>query len=73
MIYVLVPHTAGKHRYFTTYAAAEQAVIGMARALKDHNVDSNWCRLFAYDGVEELVPVFVYTLVDDAYLHRTTL
>jgi hypothetical protein len=72
MIYVLLPHIGGNPRYFTTYACAEQAVMGTARALKDYNLDPNWCKLIAYDGLEELVPVFVYTIAGDSYLRRSS-
>jgi hypothetical protein len=73
MIYVLIPHVGGSPRYFTTYASAEQAVVSMARALKAHTIDPNWCKLIAYDGLEELSAVFLYTLVGDSYLQRTSL
>jgi hypothetical protein len=45
----------------------------MARVLTYRRGNPNWCDLIAYDGLDELLPVFSYTIVDDQYLRRTNL
>lgn len=73
MIYLLIPHRAATTddvRLFATYGAAEQVILTAARdyARKGHHYD--WCNLIAYDGIDELRPVFVYTVSTPNHLHR---
>lgn len=73
MIYVLVPHRAQSRadvRYFTTFACAEQAVFLAAQGYASQGEDPDWCTLTAYEGVDELHPVFLYTLIAPGRLHR---
>jgi hypothetical protein len=70
MLYVLIPYTAQQFRIFTTYSAAEQAVLVAARDFERYGLDPNWCYLVAYDGQDELVGTFLYTLVGSSHLKR---
>ena len=54
---------------FLTYSAAEQAVRQTAVALVKMGQSEDWCRLIALDGMDEVFPVFTYT-ISDGYLHR---
>ena len=72
MIYVVVPHTARvwTHlRFFTSYSAAEQAVMTVSWALKQDGKNTDWCEIVAFDGLDELTPQFVYSVYGDR-LHR---
>jgi len=73
MLYMLVPRSArswSHFRMFLTYASAEQTALTVARGIVKEGRNPDWCEIVAYDGVEELQPVFVYTLVGADYLRR---
>lgn len=66
MIYMLVPHEARSwedFRMFTSYSAAEQIILHTARALSREGHSPDWCSLIAYEGLDEIHPVFVYSIV----------
>lgn len=73
MLYVVIPHTATNWetvRIFTNYAAAEQSVLLAAKGFEREGYSPDWCTLIAYDGIDELLPVFVYFITDSRHLHR---
>jgi hypothetical protein len=73
MIYVLIPHTARTYedyRLFTTFAMAEQQIFMVAGAYEREGRDPDWCCLIAYDGVDEVQPVFLYSVIASDRLHR---
>lgn len=73
MHYVLIPHAARSYedfRHFATFAMAEQAVFLAAQGFEILGQDPDWCILIAYDGVDELRPVFLYTIIAPDRLHR---
>ena len=70
MIYLLIPHEGKTIRIFTTYAGAEQAILRSARGFEREGHDPDWCILIAYDGTDELYPMFVYSLVGSSHLAR---
>lgn len=73
MIYILIPHAAKNWlhmRVFITYASAELTALSVARALAREGKLTDWCEIVAYDGVDEVSPRFVYTLVGTERLHR---
>ena len=73
MMYVLVPQMARSRshiRMFATYCAAEQVALTVARALEAEGKDPEWCEIIAYEGLDELYPVFVFTLVGATRLER---
>ncbi len=73
MLYVLIPHTAQTweaFRMFVSYAAAEQAALLAARGFERAGLDPDWCSIVAFEGQDELYPVFLYTLVGSTRLHR---
>ncbi len=72
-IYIVLPfpeHTWADIMVFTTYSAAEQAILRTARALDDNDQEYHWCSMVAYDGQDELYPVFLYTISTLDRLHR---
>ena len=72
MIYVLLPHTAKtwEHaRIFLSYALVEQITLQTARALVRGGELEDWCTITAYDGMDEVHPVFVFW-VEGGRLHR---
>jgi hypothetical protein len=73
MLFVLIAHEARDVediRFFMSFPAAEQAVLQTARALTREGKAADWCYLIAYDGLDELRPVFLYMLVGGVHLHR---
>jgi hypothetical protein len=73
MLYVLIPHSAPSwesFRLFTTYAAVEQAALRAAQGFERTGFDPDWCSIIAYEGQDELDPIFLYTLVGSTHLHR---
>lgn len=73
MLYMIVPHRSRTHdecRFFTSFALAEQAVLGSARGYEEAGDDPDWCYLLAYEGLDELRPIFLYTLVGSSHLRR---
>jgi hypothetical protein len=47
-------------RLFSTYAAMEVEVLEKARYRKERSVDPDWCFVIAFDGSDELKPVWNY-------------
>lgn len=74
MLYALIPcgWAAGREgpRYFTSYSSVEQAALTAARGFESMNLDPEWCTIIAYDGTDELYPVFLYTLIGSSHLSR---
>jgi hypothetical protein len=73
MFYVLIPHRAmtyEDYRMFVTFAAAEQAVFGPAKWYELNKGDPDWCTLIAYEGIDELRPVFLYRIIASDRLAR---
>jgi hypothetical protein len=65
MLYVLIPHQARSYedfRFFTTFAFAEQSIFLTARGYQSQGQDPDWCVLIAYEGTDELRPVFIYSV-----------
>ena len=65
MLYIVVPHRALTHdsmRFFTSYSAVEQAVLTAAKGFELGGFDPDWCCVIGYEGIDELHPVFLYTL-----------
>jgi hypothetical protein len=72
-LYMLIPHQARSNedvRYFTTFASAEQSVFLAAQGYASRGEDPDWCTLVAYDGVDELHPVFLFTIIAPDRLRR---
>jgi hypothetical protein len=73
MLYMLIPHTAKSYEdfhLFTTFAMAEQQVFLTARAYERTGQDPDWCYLIAYEGTDELRPVFLYSVLTSDRLRR---
>jgi hypothetical protein len=73
MVYVLIPHssdTCDQFRFFTSYAAMEQAVLRAAQDFERKGYNPDWCAVLGYEGQDELQAVFVYTLVGSTRLRR---
>jgi hypothetical protein len=72
MIYLLVPTGNPEWddmRLFTSFSAVEQVVakgIDERRAARQHE---RWCFVIAYEGTDEVRPVWGYTIYD-GYLQR---
>ena len=65
MLFVLIPHEARNEedfRFFLTFSSAEQVVLLTAKGFEQLGQDPSWCYLIGYDGVDELRPVFLYTV-----------
>ena len=74
MIYVIIPHIdhIWEHcRVFTNFSAAEQAVLRAAYGYLREGRSPDWCVLVGYDGTDELLPVFLYS-VENMRLVRET-
>jgi hypothetical protein len=56
-----------------SYSAMEQFVLEFARIQKRLPSSVDWCEIYAYDGEDELQPVFKYTIQENFTLLRTTL
>lgn len=52
-------------RVFTSFSHMEQEVLRMARLRQSWGSTPDWCTVHAYEGVDELVPVWGY------YVHST--
>jgi len=73
MIYIIIPHSTNTWenlRIFTSYSAAEQAVLKGARGFLREGHDLDWCYLVAYDGTDEVFPVYIYTIIAQDRLRR---
>ena len=65
MIYLLVPHSYQSWediQVFLTYSAAEQSVLRTAESLVRLGGREDWCCLIGLDGIDEVRPVFLYTV-----------
>ena len=71
MIYAVVPHNQSEKRFFASFSGVEQFVVMHARYLDSRSLPWDWCDIVAYDGIDELIPVFVYRLVDGYTLVRS--
>lgn len=72
MIYLLIPHGARSwedYRFFLTFSSAEQQILQTATAVRRSGRDPDWCILVGLDGIDEVRPVFFYTL-DRGHLVR---
>ena len=73
MIYMLVPHVARSRldvRMFDSFSSVEQLALRVARALESEGKCPDWCEIIAYDGMDEMYPAFIYTLLGSFRLHR---
>lgn len=77
MLYVLIPHAAESwehFRMFSSYSAAEQIALHVAKERVTQARDPDWCSIIGYSvGIDEFHPVFIYTIVDATRLHRERL
>lgn len=65
MLFVLIPrdNTEWTHlRMFSSYSAAEDAVMRGVVKCRVVNKNVDWCYLVAYDGIDELTATFVYVI-----------
>jgi hypothetical protein len=68
MIYILFPHGGDCHdtRVFLSFSYVEQEALRMAHLRKGWGVDPDWCVIHAYEGVDELTPIWGYSV--DSFL-----
>ncbi len=67
MLYLLVPTGNPEWsdmRMFTSFAAVEQIAVTEAKIRKQQRINDAWCFVIAYDGVDELVPMWGYYLIE---------
>jgi hypothetical protein len=72
MIYLLVPTGNPEWddmRLFTTFSAIEQVVAKGIEERRERRENERWCFVIAYDGEDELRPLWGYTIYD-GYLQR---
>lgn len=72
MIYLLVPTGNSEWddmRIFTTFSSVEQVVNKGIKECKARGQHERWCFVIAYDGSDELHPVWGY-MIYDGYLQR---
>ena len=72
MLYLLVPTGNPEWedmRMFTSFAAVEQVALTEAKRRNQQRIYDEWCFVIAYDGVDELVPLWGYHIID-GYLQR---
>lgn len=73
MLFALVPHAATTHemvRFFSSYSSAEQAALVAAKDFERRMFDPDWCVIIAYEGIDELLPTFLYRVVGSSRLSR---
>ena len=73
--YIVIPHhshTWDNVTVYSSFSAAEQFVLQVARMLAQTNVEWDWCKVLAYEGQDELHPTFVYTFIGPDRLRRDT-
>jgi hypothetical protein len=75
MIYVLFPHGGERDdvRIFTSFSHVEQEALRMARLRKEWGVETDWCAIYAYEGVDELKPYWGYFVDSSLVLRRYSL
>jgi len=67
MLYLLVPTGTPEWsdmRVFTSFSAVEQIVEREALRRNQQRITDAWCYVIAYEGVDELHPVWGYYLID---------
>jgi hypothetical protein len=72
MLYLLVPTGNPEWedmRMFTSFSAVEQVALREAKTRNQQRIMDAWCFVIAYDGVDELRPVWGYHIID-GYLQR---
>ena len=72
MLYLLVPTGNPEWedmRMFTSFSTVEQVAVTEAKRRKQERILDAWCFVIAYDGVDELVPMWGYYLIE-GQLHR---
>lgn len=75
MIYMLVP-TGGAEwedmRLFTEFSAVEQVMRRGINQRRLKNKYIEWCFVIAYDGTDELKPVFEFHITENGDIIRTS-
>lgn len=71
MMYSVIPHDQTPCRFFASFSGMEQFVLQHAILLESRNIPSDWCSVIAYEGIDELLPVFVYNLMGGHTLVRS--
>jgi hypothetical protein len=72
MLYLLVPIVSTEWRemrLFTTFSAVEQVVAAGIAERQANGVPDRWCYVIAYDGTDEVFPVWGYVIYE-GYLQR---
>lgn len=72
MIYLLIPRGDSDWkdmRMFTSFSSVEQVVDAGIKDRAARNVDTRWCFVVAYEGTDELSPVWGY-MIYEGYLQR---
>jgi len=72
MLYLLVPIGNSEWqdmRIFTSFSAVEQVVDREVKNRRTNKLPDAWCSVIAYDGTDELSPVWGYYIID-GYLQR---
>ena len=72
MLYLLVPTGNAEWedmRIFTTFSAVEQVVETGIHQCRAAGLSDRWCFVIAYDGTDELHPIWGYVIYD-GYLQR---
>lgn len=67
MLYLLVPTGNPEWedmRLFTSFSAVEQVAVTEATRRKQQRILDAWCFVVAYEGTDELRPVWGYYLID---------
>jgi hypothetical protein len=73
MLFVVIPHSGGSYedfRFFSTFSSAEQAILLAAKGFERSRQNPDWCYMVGYDGIDELHPVFLYTITATLQLYR---
>jgi hypothetical protein len=72
MLYLLVPTGNVEWpdmRMFTSFSAVEQVVERQIKVRREQKLPEAWCSVIAYDGTDELTPVWGYYIMG-GYLQR---
>jgi hypothetical protein len=67
MLYLLVPTGNPEWddmRMFTSFSAVEQVALQEAKIRNQQRIMDAWCFVIAYDGVDELRPMWGYYLIE---------
>ncbi len=71
LMYSVVPHNGSEIRFFMSFSEVEQLVRCHAMERVDAGFPADWCKVLAYEGVDELFPIFLYTIANEHILIRT--